>query len=337
MFTVAACLHHHIRTFGLPLPSTGRCSATEIGTPSKHVQQVLADGKLGPRDLLIPDLATQSAACRRKSETSVQADICRRQVASDNVGTDVRLLNLPASQLPSKPSDLGSQATHSNSQQMQVSLLCCRTTHSIQQANALSEAAAHHTCYASVATWCEDCKAWGLPRSKYNTFFLCRAQSLIVRAAAATAPSDQKIRIKLKAYQPHLLQESVGLITEAARSTGAHAGGPVYLPTRCVNILVLVKQVLGWLGSIAQKCPCCLLNRCVGLAHQAKSLLRLPVACRRRIYCVLRSPHVNKDSREHFEKRTHSRLLDIKNLTAQTIDELMQLDLPAGVDVEVKL
>lgn len=59
--------------------------------------------------------------------------------------------------------------------------------------------------------------------------------------------------------------------------------------------------------------------------------------CRRRIYCVLRSPHVNKDSREHFETRTHQRMIDIKNLTAQTIDELMQLDLPAGVDVEVKL
>lgn len=59
--------------------------------------------------------------------------------------------------------------------------------------------------------------------------------------------------------------------------------------------------------------------------------------CRRRIYCVLRSPHVNKDSREHFETRTHSRMVDIRNLTAQTIDELMQLDLPAGVDVEVKL
>ena len=58
---------------------------------------------------------------------------------------------------------------------------------------------------------------------------------------------------------------------------------------------------------------------------------------RRRIYCVLRSPHVNKDSREHFEVRTHSRLVDVRNLTAQTIDELMQLDLPAGVDVEVKL
>ena len=59
--------------------------------------------------------------------------------------------------------------------------------------------------------------------------------------------------------------------------------------------------------------------------------------CRRRIYCVLRSPHVNKDSREHFEIRTHQRLVDVRNLTAQTIDELMRLDLPAGVDVEVKL
>ncbi|CAL5218545.1 g234 [Coccomyxa viridis] len=138
-----------------------------------------------------------------------------------------------------------------------------------------------HSCPASLVTL--------QARPQTATASRCRAQPLVVRAAAATAPSDQKIRIKLKAYQPHLLQESVGLITEAARSTGAHAGGPVYLPTR------------------------------------------------RRIYCVLRSPHVNKDSREHFEKRTHSRLLDIKNLTAQTIDELMQLDLPAGVDVEVKL
>lgn len=58
---------------------------------------------------------------------------------------------------------------------------------------------------------------------------------------------------------------------------------------------------------------------------------------RRRIYCVLRSPHVNKDSREHFETRTHQRLIDIRDLTAQTVDELMQLDLPSGVDVEVKL
>eukprot|EP00884_Botryococcus_braunii_P002688 jgi/Botrbrau1/1241/Bobra.0163s0034.1 len=63
----------------------------------------------------------------------------------------------------------------------------------------------------------------------------------------------------------------------------------------------------------------------------------VPLPTRRRIYCVLRSPHVNKDSREHFETRMHQRLIDIKDLTAQTIDELMQLDLPSGVDVEVKL
>lgn len=63
--------------------------------------------------------------------------------------------------------------------------------------------------------------------------------------------------------------------------------------------------------------------------------VRLPT--HRRIYCVLRSPHVNKDSREHFEIKTHKRLIDLENPNAQTIDALMQLDLPAGVDVEVKL
>lgn len=59
--------------------------------------------------------------------------------------------------------------------------------------------------------------------------------------------------------------------------------------------------------------------------------------CRRRIYCVLTSPHVNKDAREHFEIRTHSRLVDVKDLTSATIDKLMNLDLPSGVDVEIKL
>lgn len=63
----------------------------------------------------------------------------------------------------------------------------------------------------------------------------------------------------------------------------------------------------------------------------------LPPSPRRRIYTVLRSPHVNKDSREQFELRTHQRLVDVKNLTSQTVDRLMQLDLPAGVDIEVKL
>eukprot|EP00216_Chloropicon_sp_CCMP2111_P004622 CAMPEP_0198247690 /NCGR_PEP_ID=MMETSP1446-20131203/46605_1 /TAXON_ID=1461542 ORGANISM="Unidentified sp, Strain CCMP2111" /NCGR_SAMPLE_ID=MMETSP1446 /ASSEMBLY_ACC=CAM_ASM_001112 /LENGTH=77 /DNA_ID=CAMNT_0043932019 /DNA_START=195 /DNA_END=428 /DNA_ORIENTATION=- len=58
---------------------------------------------------------------------------------------------------------------------------------------------------------------------------------------------------------------------------------------------------------------------------------------RKRKYCILRSPHVNKDSREQFEIRTHQRLIDLKDVSAQTIDALMALELPAGVDVEVKL
>lgn len=64
---------------------------------------------------------------------------------------------------------------------------------------------------------------------------------------------------------------------------------------------------------------------------------QFPFPRRRRIYTVLRSPHVNKDSREQFELRTHQRLIDVKNLSPETVDRLMQLDLPAGVDVEVKL
>ncbi|MEO0852233.1 MAG: 30S ribosomal protein S10 [Cyanobacteria bacterium J06648_11] len=63
----------------------------------------------------------------------------------------------------------------------------------------------------------------------------------------------------------------------------------------------------------------------------------IPLPTRRRIYCVLRSPHVNKDSREHFETRTHRRIIDIYSPTPKTIDALMKLDLPAGVDIEGKL
>lgn len=63
----------------------------------------------------------------------------------------------------------------------------------------------------------------------------------------------------------------------------------------------------------------------------------VPLPTRRRVYTVLRSPHVNKKSREQFEVRTHQRLIDIKDLSTQTIDRLMELDLPAGVDIEVKL
>ncbi|XP_057485679.1 uncharacterized protein LOC130771975 [Actinidia eriantha] len=69
----------------------------------------------------------------------------------------------------------------------------------------------------------------------------------------------------------------------------------------------------------------------------AKTMGPVPLPTKKRIYCVLKSPHVHKDARFHFEIRTHQRLIDILHPTAQTIDSLMQLDLPAGVDVEVKL
>ncbi|KAD4178806.1 hypothetical protein E3N88_27397 [Mikania micrantha] len=69
----------------------------------------------------------------------------------------------------------------------------------------------------------------------------------------------------------------------------------------------------------------------------ARTMGPVPLPTKKRIYCVLKSPHVHKDARFHFEIRTHQRLIDILHPTAQTIDSLMQLDLPAGVDVEVKL
>ncbi len=63
----------------------------------------------------------------------------------------------------------------------------------------------------------------------------------------------------------------------------------------------------------------------------------VPLPTRKRVYCVLRSPHVDKKSREHFEIRVHTRLIDINDPTPNTADALMRLDLPAGVDIEVKL
>jgi small subunit ribosomal protein S10 len=101
--------------------------------------------------------------------------------------------------------------------------------------------------------------------------------------------TSDKIRIRLKAYDHKLLDQSVTEILDAAKRTGARVSGPIPLPTE--------------------------INR----------------------FCVLRSPHVDKKSREHFEMRTHKRLLDILDPTQQTIDALMKLDLSAGVDVEIKL
>ncbi len=100
---------------------------------------------------------------------------------------------------------------------------------------------------------------------------------------------QQKIRIRLKAFDQRLLDTSCEKIVDTANRTNASAVGPIPLPTK------------------------------------------------RKIYCVLRSPHVDKDSREHFETRTHRRIIDIYKPSSKTIDALMKLDLPAGVDIEVKL
>nr|QCI04683.1 ribosomal protein S10 [Apoglossum ruscifolium] len=70
---------------------------------------------------------------------------------------------------------------------------------------------------------------------------------------------------------------------------------------------------------------------------EAKIIGPVALPTRRKIYCVLRSPHVDKDSREHFEIRIHSKLIDIYEPSSQTIDALMKLNIPAGIDIEIKL
>ncbi|MFH1136282.1 MAG: 30S ribosomal protein S10 [Pseudomonadota bacterium] len=101
--------------------------------------------------------------------------------------------------------------------------------------------------------------------------------------------NNQKIRIRLRAYDHKLLDQSAQEIVDTARRTGARVAGPIPLPTKISRV------------------------------------------------CVLRSPHIDKKSREQFEVRTHKRLLDILDPTQQTVDALMKLDLSAGVDVEIKL
>ncbi len=99
----------------------------------------------------------------------------------------------------------------------------------------------------------------------------------------------QNIRIRLRAFDHRVLDQSVREIVSTAKRTGARVRGPIPLPTR--------------------------LER----------------------FTVLRSPHIDKKSREQFEVRTHKRLLDIVDPTPQTVDALMKLDLAAGVDVEIKV
>ena len=101
--------------------------------------------------------------------------------------------------------------------------------------------------------------------------------------------ANQKIRIKLKAYEPSIIDQSAARIVDTAKRTGARVSGPIPLPTE------------------------------------------------KEIVTILRSPHKHKDSREQFEMRTHKRLIDILDPTQRTVESLTKLDLPAGVEIEIKL
>ena len=101
--------------------------------------------------------------------------------------------------------------------------------------------------------------------------------------------AKQRIRIRLKAFDHKILDQSAQQIVETAERTGAVVAGPVPLPTRIEK------------------------------------------------FTVLRSPFIDKDSREQFEMRTHKRLIDVLEPTARTVDALMRLNVPAGVDIEIKL
>ena len=101
--------------------------------------------------------------------------------------------------------------------------------------------------------------------------------------------ANQKIRIKLKAYEHSIIDQSAARIVDVAKRTGSRVSGPIPLPTD------------------------------------------------KEIVTILRSPHKHKDSREQFEMRTHKRLIDILQPNPQTVDALTKLDLPAGVEIEIKL
>ena len=101
--------------------------------------------------------------------------------------------------------------------------------------------------------------------------------------------ANQKIRIKLKAYEHSIIDQSAERIVETAKRTGSQVSGPIPLPTE------------------------------------------------KEIVTILRSPHKHKDSREQFEMRTHKRLIDILRPSQKTVEALMGLELPAGVEIEIKL
>lgn len=100
---------------------------------------------------------------------------------------------------------------------------------------------------------------------------------------------EQRIRIKLKAYDHRVVDQSAGEIVDTVKRSGSQVAGPIPLPTRIER------------------------------------------------FTVARSPHVDKKSHETFEQRTHKRLIDILDPTAKTVDELKKLNLPAGVDITIKI
>jgi small subunit ribosomal protein S10 len=128
---------------------------------------------------------------------------------------------------------------------------------------------------------------WKVANRRIRYFSL--RMSVAIGRKGGTKMAKQKIRIRLKAFDHKILDQSAEKIVDTAKRTGAGVAGPVPLPTE------------------------------------------------KSIYTILRSPHVNKDSREQFEMRTHKRLIDILEPTPKTVDALMRLDLPAGVDIEIKL
>ena len=119
--------------------------------------------------------------------------------------------------------------------------------------------------------------------------FSWRSLSIMMTTEEVKIMAKQKIRIRLKAYEHRVLDQSAEKIVEAAKRSGAEVSGPIPLPTE------------------------------------------------KTVYTILRAVHMYKDSREQFEQRTHKRLIDILNPTPKTVDALMSLNLPSGVDIEIKL
>lgn len=124
--------------------------------------------------------------------------------------------------------------------------------------------------------------------------------------------------------------QAEGRIRPVTATATSSPAPPLTVPKQKIRI----KLRSYWVPLIEQSCKQIL---DAARSTNAKTMGPVPLPTKRRIYCVLKSPHVHKDAREHFEKRTHQRLIDVENPNAQTIDALMQLDIAAGVDVEVKL